>query len=226
MRNKFFDKYGFYIFVIAVILTTNLVTYTYLTPKPSEFYGEIYYKQYSDMAHFYFTNWGWDEQTSDDPLTALTHDYYFYECGHGGSYSFKYGDRWVSVWDIPNDTKTLPANFIMLVSCDALTHKDGHSWSNVLNYRVMVGLKNTTYESWSHFKYWQSTFFKNLDRGDNFTTAFNKALKKYPVLKGHIELLGDGSLTVHDMTIPRYDLNRDRRVNILDLIEVSRHWTG
>jgi len=212
----------FYLYIIGILLISNL--YVQLSPQPSPFYGENYYKAYSDIAEHYFDKWGWE--TSDNVTYALTHDYYFFEVGHGGSYSFEYNGAWISTWDIKDNIPPIPANFIFLVSCDALTHTGNYTWATTLNYRVLIGLKNTTSTSWRYFMGWEKCFFRELDRGHNVSYAFTYSCHRYPTLKGHIAYIGDGSLTVKDMIIPPYDLNRDRRVNVLDLIEVARHWTG
>jgi len=51
----------FYLYIIGILLISNL--YVQLSPQPSPFYGENYYKAYSDIAEHYFDKWGWE--TSD-----------------------------------------------------------------------------------------------------------------------------------------------------------------
>lgn len=212
-------------FMLIIVLGTNLFTLFIFSPKPSTFYGEPYYEKYAALADNYFDKWGWDTNTSD-PINSLDNDYWFFECGHGGSYYFKWNDTYIYTWDIPEQHNKLPLNFVMLISCEALTYNDSHSWIKTLNYRVLIGTYNTTSQSWQYFYFWEYTFFSKLDAGYNFTYSFNAANSRSPQMKGHIRLLGDGSLTVKDLDYPVYDINRDRRVNVLDMVLIGKHWTG
>ena len=66
---------------------------------------------------------------------------------------------------------------------------------------TVIGLKNTTDESWSAFHQWYPTFLRDLDenRGKKIGDAYEDACDLYPDIIGHIDITGDRDQTLKDI---------------------------
>ena len=66
---------------------------------------------------------------------------------------------------------------------------------------TVIGLKNTTGESWSAFHQWYPAFLKDLDenRDKKIGDAYDDACDLYPDIIGHIDITGDRDQTLRDI---------------------------
>jgi len=232
--NKTLKRIIFNIVIPSVI--TVLILFGFIKPPSEEniIYGEAYYKNFADNAAYWFDLLGWGNETVYANVTTgremLDHSYYIYEIGHGGYYSVKLKDGYIiSYRDIPHSR--LPYNFIFMCSCNAMTKTYNYTWYDEFNktgFHILLGYVNMDKDisAWSCAYRWQNDFFSCLVDGYNFSYSFNHANSKYPAMSDNIVIYGDTYLTAYNLTIPRYDLNNDARVNVLDMIIMSKHWTG
>ena len=234
VANKTLKRIIFNIAIPSAIAA--LILFGVIKPPSEEniIYGEAYYKNFADNAAYWFDLLGWGNETVYANVTAakeiLDHSYYIYEIGHGGYYSIKLKDGYIIAYrDIPHDR--LPYNFIFMCSCDAMTKTGNYTWYSEFNktgFKILLGYTGMgqDIDAWRHAYRWQNDFFGCLYDGYNFSYSFNHANSKYPSMSDNIKIFGNLSLTANDLTIPRYDLNNDARVNVLDMIILSNHWTG
>ena len=66
---------------------------------------------------------------------------------------------------------------------------------------TVIGLKNTTGESWSAFHQWYPAFLKDLDenRDKKIGDAYDDACDLYPDIIGHIDITGDRDQTLREI---------------------------
>jgi hypothetical protein len=219
-------KPSWLVFVVAGIIVAPVPVYEwYTSPPPGVHSGEDISNSLAWDAYNHFHRLGWLVHENVSLSWSLNHAYYIYLSGHGDSYRAKWNDSYITVRDLP-EFKGLPINFVMIVSCGAGDYTGPWTWAGAIPARVMVLYRYNDDSSWRVFGRWQTSFFNNLRYGCTFRDAIDRATDAWHDMDGHILLVGDGNATAVSLTIPRADVNMDRRVNVLDMIIISQYWTG
>jgi len=96
--------------------------------------------------------------------------------------------------------------FAFLVHCGAMDYTGENTFEYAFRKgqserTTVIGLKDTTDESWSAFHQWYPAFLKDLDenRDKKIGDAYDDACDLYPDIIGHIDITGDRNQTLRDI---------------------------